>query len=244
MRKTNVLIVGDDTYFTDQISKILERLGCYFLKANSKDAFQSIKSTNGLRKEDFDVVIMPIEASENHNLTYYFKSEHIPILFLSTVESNNNTTIHDGHTIFGYSLEPIVASNLGIYLEDALRKLSYHGITEQTEANLIVGGNLFVKKKNLLCKIPVKSIVYIESDKNYCTLVTKREKYVLKISLSKFVQHFSKQEFLQIHKRYVVQIDEIETIDLTNLEIQLQNITLPIGRVYKPQLMDALKIIS
>ncbi|NJK83457.1 MAG: LytTR family transcriptional regulator [Saprospiraceae bacterium] len=113
-----------------------------------------------------------------------------------------------------------------------------------TEAALIVGGNLFVKKKNLLCKIPVKSILYIESDKNYCTLITEKEKYVLKISLSKFIQYFSKYEFMQIHKRYVVQINEIETINLSSLEIQLKSTNLPIGRVYKTQLLETLNIIS
>lgn len=244
MRKTNVLIVEDGMDFAEQVSKILEKLDCQLLRVNYRDALHFKKSPDGFRKVDFDFVIMPMEASEDNALVHFFKSEQLPILFLSDVNSSDTLSIKDNNTIFGYVLEPIVANNLGSSLEYALRKLSGNKVTEQTEATLIVGGNLFVKKRNLLCKIPVKSIFYIESDKNYCTLVTKREKYVLKISLSKFVQHFSKQEFLQIHKRYVVQIDEIETIDLTNLEIQLQNITLPIGRVYKSQLMDALKIIS
>jgi DNA-binding LytR/AlgR family response regulator len=244
MRKTNLLIVEDDMDFAERISEILTKLDCQFSKVNYKDALLFEKSLKGSTKVDFDIVVMPIEASENNALVHFFKSEQLPVLFLSDVNSTNTLAEKDNHTIFGYVLEPIVASNLGSSLENVLRKLGDNKTTEQTEATLIVGSNLFVKKKNLLCKIPVKSITYIESDKNYCTVVANQEKYVLKISLSKFIQHFSKQEFLQVHKRYVVQIDEIETIDLTNLVIQLPSITLPIGRVYKNQLIDALKVIS
>ncbi len=244
MRKTNVLIVGNGMDFTEQISKILEKFGCQFLKVNYEKILYFEKNPEEWQKVNFDFVVMPIEASENNTLVHFFKSEQLPILFLSDVNGSNALTAKDNSTIFGYVLEPIVATNLVNSLENALQKLEDNKTMEQTEATLIVGSNLFVKKKNLLCKIPVKSIIYIESDKNYCTVVTNKEKYVLKISLSKFIQHFSKQEFLQIHKRYVVQIDEIETIDLTNLAIQIPGLTLPIGRVYKNQLIDALRIIS
>ncbi|NJK83458.1 MAG: hypothetical protein HC912_06185 [Saprospiraceae bacterium] len=90
MRKTNVLIVGDNQDFAERIGNILKNIGCHFLTLRNREALQFQESEDGLAKEDFDVVIMPLEASKNHALVDAFKHSQLPIFFFLTIPLPTN----------------------------------------------------------------------------------------------------------------------------------------------------------
>jgi DNA-binding LytR/AlgR family response regulator len=79
----------------------------------------------------------------------------------------------------------------------------------------------------------IKDIVYIEGKGNYSLvyLASKKEVYIAK-TLKKFESHFRMHKFIRIHKSFLVNQENIPSIDpanLTHITTLLGN-TLPISR--------------
>jgi two-component system LytT family response regulator len=68
-----------------------------------------------------------------------------------------------------------------------------------------------------IANCPIKDIVYIEGKGNYSLvyLATKKEVYIAK-TLKKFESHFRMHKFIRIHKSYLVNQENIPSIDTSN----------------------------
>ena len=104
--------------------------------------------------------------------------------------------------------------------------------------------SFFVKSGHMLHKVKFSEIQWIHSDGNYCTIHTKDRKYAVKISLTKIKQRLPLGLFAQIHRSYIVQIELISNIDLTTLEVYLEDEALPLGRTYKEDLIKQLNLLQ
>lgn len=103
---------------------------------------------------------------------------------------------------------------------------------------------LFIKKGKVLHQVMVRDVHYLSSEGNYVTLHTNSGKFAIKISLKRISGYFPENRFLQIHRSYIVQLSYIEKIDLSSSELYLNGSVLPIGRKFKPQLLDQLNLIQ
>jgi len=102
---------------------------------------------------------------------------------------------------------------------------------------------LFIKGNDIYNRIETVDIEWVESDGNYSIINTNDKKFAVKISLTKFKQELPENNFIQIHKRYIVNIKKINGIDPLNNEVILDNQTIPIGRTYKKELLNRLKLL-
>lgn len=79
--------------------------------------------------------------------------------------------------------------------------------------------------------IPEKDIVYIESQRDYALLHLKNKSVLTKRTLTSLANDLNPDDFVRIHRSYLVQIRSISSSSST--EIQIGNLTLPIGRSYR-----------
>lgn len=103
--------------------------------------------------------------------------------------------------------------------------------------------SFFVRTQNVLVRVKVKDIRYIHADGNYCYLFTEQKKYAIKLSLTRLMDRLPNNEFLRIHKSYIVQLKEVDKIDLGSNSLRLNDIHVPIGRAYRSELIDSLEIL-
>lgn len=88
---------------------------------------------------------------------------------------------------------------------------------------------LRANRKNL--KIALDDILYIESLKDYIKVITKNKTIVTKQSISSVEEILPKNQFVRIHRSFIVSINKIETFTHETIEIGKQE--LPISRMYK-----------
>lgn len=110
--------------------------------------------------------------------------------------------------------------------------------TTREKAELLdhtLGGNcIMIKDGHSQIKIMVHQVLYLEALKDYTNIVTAHEKHCVLTSLGNLIKEPGFDSFIRIHKSFAVQKHYIEKIKST--EVQLQNITLPVGRMYKEAL--------
>lgn len=102
----------------------------------------------------------------------------------------------------------------------------------------------FIKKGNIFFKVKLTEIDWINSERNYCTVISKGKKYPIKTSLKKITQQLPKGAFFQIHKSYVVRMEGIESLDFVNNKLVVNNQVLPLGRSFKGKLQEILTFLK
>ena len=80
--------------------------------------------------------------------------------------------------------------------------------------------------------IPIDSIIFVESHEHQLTIHSKKEVYYDSSSLSGFLQKLPDNNFLQIHKSYIINFDYLKGIEKGEI-LLMDGMKLPIGRKYK-----------
>ena len=92
---------------------------------------------------------------------------------------------------------------------------------------------VFIKTdgKNKFSKIFLNDILYVESLQNYVCIHTTAQKIITHSSLKNVIESLPKNEFVQIHKSYVISLKHIEVTD--SFSVFINNKELPIGATFK-----------
>lgn len=110
---------------------------------------------------------------------------------------------------------------------------------ETEESNILVKDAIFVRHKGNLVKVKFKDILWMKGDGNYTTLVTRQEVYSLRNILKELEALLPADEFIRIHKSYVVRLDEITCINPRELVVSKD--TVPVGRTYYQSLLNCIQ---
>jgi len=93
-------------------------------------------------------------------------------------------------------------------------------------------------RKNL--KIPLGDILFVESLKDYIKVVTVTKNIITKQSISSIEELLPKNNFVRIHRSFIVAINKIESF--TPELIQISKYELPISRSYRHEVEKLLNV--
>jgi two-component system, LytTR family, response regulator len=101
---------------------------------------------------------------------------------------------------------------------------------------------LYFRVDRKMVKVFFNDILYIEGLKDYIRIVTPAKTIVTKYLISALEQILPPDEFLRIHKSYIIAINKIESYNAET--VQIANHELPIGRVFKHDVTKVLNASS
>ncbi|WP_425657617.1 LytR/AlgR family response regulator transcription factor [Tenacibaculum ascidiaceicola] len=90
--------------------------------------------------------------------------------------------------------------------------------------------------KNKFSKVFLDDILFIEGLKNYASVYLKNERIITYSTLKSLVSSLPENNFIQIHKSYIISIRAIDKIENDSLWIQKKE--LPIGNTYKKSFFE------
>src|SRR5215813_5271596 len=90
---------------------------------------------------------------------------------------------------------------------------------------------LYFRADRKMVKVFFNDILFVEALKDYIKIVTPNKTIVTKYVLTTLADLLPTDEFLRIHKSYVVAINKIESFSADSIQIAKHE--LPIGRLYK-----------
>lgn len=107
---------------------------------------------------------------------------------------------------------------------------------------LLIPDAIFIRHTGSLIKLKFEDILWLKGDGNYTTVVTRKAVYSVRNILKDFENTLPKNEFLRIHKSYMVRIDEIA--EITIREVKVGADLVPIGRTYYQGLIGGIRRIE
>lgn len=105
-----------------------------------------------------------------------------------------------------------------------------HEEEDEFDGELLIKGAIFVRSKGSLVKVKFEDILWMKGDGNYTTLVTRTSVYSLRNILKDFESVLPLNDFMRIHKSYIVRLEEIVAINPR--EITVGKDVVPVGRTY------------
>lgn len=249
MSKINVLVVEDESIVSKDIQHSLKKLG-YNVVGASATGELAIELAGS---EHPDIVLMDImlkgemsgiQAAEK------IKEQHsIPIIFLTAYADESTLSKAKVTEPYGYILKPFKEIDLHTTIEMAIYKHSkeqeivkerdlLYSIIENKEAN---ADFIFVKSNSKLVKLKNEDIYYIEALKDYVVIHTKDTRYTIHSTMKDIEAKMGVEDFIRIHRSFIVRMDKIATIEYPNLTLENMDKIIPIGGSYRDDLNRRIK---
>ena len=220
MSKVKILVVEDELIIAEDIRMMLEDLG-YDVIGTAPGYSEAIELLNInlpdvvlidiLLAGEKDGIALAENIREKYNLPFIFITSHSDT---ATVERAKS--VHPD----GYLVKPFEKKDLYTSIEIAFSNFISKEETEvEKEDSFFLKDSIFIRKDYLLIKIRFNDLKWVKSDGNYLELYCKDEKHLVRSSLKNFVQRLPANQFLQVHKSYLVNLEHIRSIDHRNVRI-------------------------
>jgi len=197
-------------------------------------SFQSVFGANPfLESQQVDLLFLDINLPEINGLQFIKTLSNPPAIIMTTAYHEHAVESFELETIYDYLVKPFSIERFLKAINKAKKQMVPKPIEITTQNN--TEEYLFVNIDKTLHKIRFGDIRYVESDKNYVTISTINTQLTYIDTLKSWLEKLPAHNFKQVHKSYVVNLDYLDKISGNTLTIQ--NLKIPIGRLYKPQLL-------
>jgi DNA-binding LytR/AlgR family response regulator len=176
-------------------------------------------------------------------LSYKTTIHSTPIFFVGYPTEESNQPGLKKEPLKNYSLQPIDAQSLQFALQ-FLAKQQTKNVEISDEITFTSEKYLLIKKKEMLVKVTIDDILYIESEDKYCYVYAGNEHFLVQKSLKNFVKILP-SNFMMLHRKYIVNTHHIASIHPTDYTLTLKNnAKLPISQRYRKVLLALFTIIK
>jgi len=131
-----------------------------------------------------------------------------------------------------YLLKPISFSRFLMAVNKLRQTAGKDNTIPDTSPHLLIN----INKKRI--KVYLEDILYIESRREYITIVTKDSSFVTKLAISEAEAQMANSNLLRVHRSFIVAVDKIRAFNAAIIEIQEHKI--PVGRSYRDVVRERL----
>ncbi len=182
-----------------------------------------------------DLIFMDIHMPGISGIQLAKKTENKPLIIFTTAHSKYAVDSYELNAI-DYLLKPFDFERFFKAVSKAKEQKELREIKKSgpPDAESIV---IKVEYKNV--KILLNDILYIEALDNYVRINTSEKSYLSLQNLKAISCILPKNNFLRIHKSYIVSLSKISYF--TREQITIGDISIPVGRTYADSFISAMK---
>lgn len=228
------LIVDDEILAQDVIEHYISRVGSLELVGKCSNALEAFAL---LSKQEVDLVFLDIQMPEISGLEFIRLLKHPPRIILTTAYTEYALDSYELNVV-DYLLKPVSFER---FLK-AIDKVSALMPASVTETTNVPEQDIFVKSDGKLVRIHTADIRYIEGLKNYLLIHIAGKKIIVHGTMGNMEEELKAfRHFVRIHKSYIVNKNYI--VEIAGNMVRTESTELPIGGVYKNELLKILKVI-
>ncbi len=232
--KTKCLIVDDEPLARELIRGHIQKLENFDIVDECDNA---MKAMDALRNHHVDLMFMDIKMPQMTGIDFLKTLKRPPKVII--------TTAYSQYALEGFELDVVDYLMKPITFERFFKSVNKFFQSGPTDNVKLENGNgtttdafIYVKENKKVIKIYLREIHFIEGMNEYIRIHTDNRRVVVKSSLQSIENKLPSEQFIRIHKSYIVSIPGIRAFNATTIE--LENAKLRIGRNYKNQVFSAL----
>lgn len=242
--KHRILIVEDNLTFAISLEGKLYEWGHEILGIvdNGNDAIKKIQD------EKPDIVLMDINIKGDFNgveVAHAIKDMDTFVIFITGEKSEDVFNEAMKAKGVSYLVKPFDMLSLRGAIEFAMAKYTHSEISSPTiepenvtETPVSDAKKLYFRKGKELIKVDLLDLNWMESDRNYCDLYTKDKRFTLRLPLRRLEEVLPKDKFMKVHKRFLVRLNAIDKVVLSEAKIYIGENSISIGRKFRADFLD------
>ena len=227
----NCFIVDDEPLAIEVIENHLSKLQNFEVIGSYTD---SIEAFIQFKNVQVDLLLIDIEMPDFNGLEFIKSLKNKPEIIITTAYRNFAVQGFDLN-ILDYLVKPIPFERFMQSIDKFIdKKSNQHQALIEPQQFIIVRAD----RKNI--KLFLESILYVEGLKDYVKIVLKDNQQILtKQSIGNFEKDLNANQFLRVHKSFIIAIDKMTAYTTQDVEINM--IEIPIGRSYKKTFLEIMQ---
>jgi DNA-binding LytR/AlgR family response regulator len=226
--KLKCIITDDEPVARKGLQGYVEKLDFLELVAVCEDAIQL---SNVLKTTKVDLLLLDIEMPYMSGIELLSSLANPPKVII--------TSAYEQYAIKGYDLEVVDYLLKPISFDRFLKAVNkVYDLLINQQASTSLPDYLFVKANQKLEKIFFKDILFVEGVENYVSIQTTAGKVITHSTLSSMLHNLPASQFVQAHKSFIVNMEQIITIEGNLLGVD--KYTIPVSRTYRDKTMETI----
>ena len=223
--KLRCIIVDDEPLARQGLAEDIRAIDFMEVSGIAESALQAMELVT---KQSLDVIFLDIEMPKLNGFDFLQSLQNPPLVILTTAYSHYAPESYDMGVI-DYLLKPISFDRL---LKACNKAKDFH---KQQFTASGSPDHFFVKSNGRYEKIILSELLFIEAADNYIFLYTIGKKYLVYRTLKSMEEYLPAQQFLKVHKSYIVQSAKVEAFE--NNELQVGKFKIPVSRNLKDEVL-------
>ncbi len=240
------VIIEDEQLARDLIKDYLKDYPDIQLIGEYEDGFSGLKGINELKP---DLVFLDIQMPKLSGFEMLEVLDHQPAIIFTTAFDQYALKAFE-HNALDYLLKPFSRERFKEALDrakerveqgdySAAEKLIHHHDKQEEVIHRVV-----VKSRSKIHVIPVEQIRYVEAQDDYVMIYSSEGKYLKHKTMKFFESRLPEEEFVRIHRSYIVRLQEITQMQLyekdSYIVILKDGTRLPVSKSGLPKLKKVL----
>ena len=226
------LVVDDDELSRGILEDLISDTSSLELVASCDDP---IKAFNIIKESKIDLLFLDIEMPKMDGISMLKALSPLPQVIL--------VTSHDEYAVESYEYDVTDFVKKPISTARFLKAVEKANKRFNTDASLFTtkGETIFIKSDSKLVQINTHKIFWIEALGNYMRVITEDGKYTILSTMKDVANKLPSDEFVRVHRSFIVRLDKIESIE--DNYIVINNNQINIGKAYKEGLRGKLNLL-
>ena len=234
MQKINCLIVEDEPLAAEVLEDYISQVPFLQLVRTCGDAIYALEI---LQCEKVDLIFLDIHLPRLKGLDFVKTLNNPPKIIVTSAYQDYALQGYELNLV-DYLLKPIEFRRFVNAVNKARQQMEVYRFSDVPN-NTPERAYLFFNVGKKRVKMFVDEILYIESLKEYIRVISRDKAILTKCQLGDTEDLLKNQNFIRIHRSFIVAKNKIDAFSATDIEIGGKLI--PIGRSYKEQVYAALE---
>jgi DNA-binding LytR/AlgR family response regulator len=224
----NCIVVDDTPLAVEKLEGFIRQVPFLNLLMSFNNGIEAISF---MKSHPVDLVFLDIQMEQFSGLQFMESLQNPPRIIIVSAYSEYAVSGFD-HSVTDYLLKPYSFER---FMKAVDKVQTDDGGKPQKEY-------MFVKTEYRMERVSFSDILFIEGKGAYLRIVTLRSKIMTLQNFQNMECLLPPDNFLRIHKSYIVAMDKIESIERNRVKIGAEYI--PIGLSYRERFLNVLKINS
>ena len=223
----NCMVVDDEPLALSLLSDYISKMpGLNLVRAVSNP----LAAISYLKIEEIDLIFLDMQMPELNGIEFLNLLQKRCMVIVTTAYSEYALEGYNFEVI-DYLLKPITMARFMLAIDKAVERSKMNRALTDTVILPNTVNHIFIKTDNRIMKINLADIYYFEGARDYVVIHTQTEVILTLQSMKSIQQLLPVDQFIRVHKSYIVAFDKIKFIERGRINIKEKLI--PITETYK-----------
>ena len=191
---------------------------------------EPLKALSFLRSSKVDLLFLDINMPDLSGMDLLNVLSNPPLVIFTTAYAEYAIESYEKNAV-DYLLKPIEFQRFLQGVEKAKDRLSHSDSMNPTEESRKSENSIYIKSGTQSHRIDLNQVRFLEKEGHYILFHLPGKKLIARLSMKDVFELISREDFIQVHKSYIVAKQFVQVIETQ--QIRIDQHVIPIGKTFR-----------